>query len=783
MSRVATTELGLAPAVANNGGNFDVFASLRDGSEVEDFSSGIGEGRSADTDEAASSLDLVAVASGEAELNTVTSSKPESKETSAPVNPEQCQKYGTIACIACIFAQDCQDRQAAMTAGNTEVQPGEQLSTLEQLLREDEAPGEIVWAQVVPETDEVGDLGQAEEVLETKSPSVVAAVLDDRNTTEDDSSKEQASDVHDEKDVRIAETTIEVVNNAGVDDHAVKPQATNSNLDEPAEMSEQSILEDKVVLPTPTAVEAEPVAPAVEDVNKASDDLADMAVSDIQASPQIETKEPKSAEIVKPVDSSLPTSPVEVPLRETSSDNTMVDNTGDCDNSYHVASEPEEKSAPPATEQEPPVQTSDTPVNMPTEYIKHETPAKETVAVQASMPAKEQPDQPVAMTPPIQDHVEYGEKAPSVSEESAVDYSPVQPAVVDMPVVHEAVEVVPTENAAIEPEALTPIIPVETVVGEDELWTDPPQDGNREAAVDQTVYEVQISPVEQFDDVVMEENSRGNGEEVWAEEDVVFFVEQPSVAEPEAPLTGAVTPNPLAEATIMTSEEIDEPEIFVVDESKAKIEIESIESLDNLQRASVPEITKDDHGPVEQNMIPVSSAIEPVSNVTLDEVLVQVSEEYILPHKKRDNVITTTSEENDLWLGDDEPEAMAMNVSDAERSVDLSEEQEEPVVINRVAEVAETELNEQDDLMTDDAADGYDYSSEVDVANNFLIVKHHPSLGLWTDDSWLNPEEEAVATIQSGATDTSLASRLVGVLVVAICVARGRQASAIASSR
>ena len=93
-----------------------------------------------------------------------------------------------------------------------------------------------------------------------------------------------------------------------------------------------------------------------------------------------------------------------------------------------------------------------------------------------------------------------------------------------------------------------------------------------------------------------------------------------------------------------------------------------------------------------------------------------------------------------------------------------------------MAEVAETELSEQDDLVTDDVADGYGYGydSEVNAADDFLIVKHHPSLGLWTDDSRLNPEEEATATVQPGADDVSLVSRLVGVLVVAMCVARGK---------
>ena len=176
MSRVATAELGLAStAVAdNNGGDFDVFLSLRSGAESDNFSSGAGEAGGADTDEAASSLDLVAVASGEAELNTVTNSKPESKEISAPVNPEQCQKYGTIACIGCGLRQFCEERQAAMMADNTELQPGEQLSTLEQLLREDDAPGEIVWARPLPDDFDGGELPIADSprVIETSADKI-----------------------------------------------------------------------------------------------------------------------------------------------------------------------------------------------------------------------------------------------------------------------------------------------------------------------------------------------------------------------------------------------------------------------------------------------------------------------------------------------------------------------------------------------------------------------------------------------------------------------------------
>ena len=136
-----------------DGDDFDIL-SLRG----EDFSSGIGdigEEVNADKDEAASSLDLVAVASGEERLDTAMSdmNSNNSSETLTPVNPELCEKFGTIACIGCDFALLCAERQAAMAAKNNEDQPYKQLSTLEQLLQEDKAPGEIVWAQPTPDDD------------------------------------------------------------------------------------------------------------------------------------------------------------------------------------------------------------------------------------------------------------------------------------------------------------------------------------------------------------------------------------------------------------------------------------------------------------------------------------------------------------------------------------------------------------------------------------------------------------------------------------------------------
>lgn len=138
-----------------DGDGFDVLASLRGGVESDNFSSGAGEAGGADTDEAVSGLDLVAVAGGKEKLDTTMSdtNSNNSSEISTPVGPDLCEKFGTIACVGCDFALLCAERQAAMVAKNNESQPTEQLSTLEKLLREDDAPGEIVWAQPTPDDD------------------------------------------------------------------------------------------------------------------------------------------------------------------------------------------------------------------------------------------------------------------------------------------------------------------------------------------------------------------------------------------------------------------------------------------------------------------------------------------------------------------------------------------------------------------------------------------------------------------------------------------------------
>ena len=116
---------------------------------------------------------------------------------------------------------------------------------------------------------------------------------------------------------------------------------------------------------------------------------------------------------------------------------------------------------------------------------------------------------------------------------------------------------------------------------------------------------------------------------------------------------------------------------------------------------------------------------------------------------------------SDLLRSDDEVESVIMDVSDIKSGINLSGEQ--------------AELKD----ILDDCA----YNGEESVANgDDLLMNTHPSSGLWSDDSRLNPEDGVVSTAQSSADDTSLVSRLVGVFVVAMCVVCGRQARFILNS-
>ena len=257
----------------------------------------------------------------------------------------------------------------------------------------------------------------------------------------------------------------------------------------------------------------------------------------------------------------------------------------------------------------------------------------------------------------------------------------------------------------------------------DEAKVDPPNEEIDILAADQIFTDTQVLSIEQLDySGTAIERSHGKDNDFWAEEDAVFFIErqESSVVESEASSAETVT-IALPVETITVREETDDSE------------------------------------PVEQVIISTSPIIEPTLDVESDEVATKIPEECLVLREE----FVKISEKSDLLRSDDEIESVIMDVSDIKSGINLSGEQ--------------AELN--------DILDDCVYNGEESVANgDDLLMNTHPSSGLWSDDSTLNPEEGLVTMTQSAADDSSLVSRLVGVLVVAMCVARGRQARAIPNS-
>lgn len=302
-----------------------------------------------------------------------------------------------------------------------------------------------------------------------------------------------------------------------------------------------------------------------------------------------------------------------------------------------------------------------------------------------------------------------------------------------------------------------------------QLAVDLPQELGDELSVDTDASEPQIPVFRQLDCYDTTMDISRSEDRIWAEEEV-FFVKQdlPGV---ESELTLTEVAAVVSPAEIVTArEEVDDLKLSVDND------IDSVGQLDNSKVASVSEITNDyETVTVEQIDIPASPANEPIRDVELDEPAVEISEECIMPCEEYDSIVMEASEKSDLPRLDDEVEATITDTSGVEPAIDLPEAQEE-LVATEVSEAVESELDERNDSAVVSAVDGYGYNNETSaVSDNVLVVKSRQSSGLWSDDSWLNPEEESASTAQSSADDTSLVSRLVGMFVVAMCVVRGRQ--------
>ena len=893
----AATTVELSP-IGIDGDDFDI-SSLRG----EDFSSGIddiGEEVNADTDEAASGLDLVAVAGGKEKLDTFMDGSTDLKDMPAPVDalslagkseinsPENrmsderratiCQGVASAACASCAARDDCPILRMRNFA-NENLQPApERESYLKDLLNDDDdgivvagytnpdsgadstnaditetsddktdklieqvAPpnqgNEIPTSETTESPDEPADVkeperaffeptttseavvGVSEEIREVQQENVSEASVNtsgEEHFTElteesrpsieikqqtsaivsDTADKENEQLASESSDILMQTKTRTVPSSPGVSEDAQTGDENRNSLEN--ETAYPMVSEDKAIANVventydgdKTTAPSSVKTPSIErqkekDFIVAGSRLANsepsrVAENDESATPVSEHQHLAAQFEAVKADESATTGPIDNSGTKASTDaqpsELSVDAAPDYNNfveSIDSVNAEQSKYVTPTATNVPPSQAQEDAVNVSAEYETNETSIEKMVNATASIPAKEQPDQPAIVSLSIQDVVEYGKSSLSVSEESPADHGPTRPDVVNNPTTHEADEMV-------ELEAMNVTLPAAAVaVSEGKSQIDLPPELSEELAVDQRVYEAQASLIEQLDhnhaavECDYEEDSG-----VWAEEDVVFLVEQQSpVVEPGVSSAEAVTVAPME--TIIVREEYGDLKLSV--DGEIGVDMDSVGQLDNSKAVSVPEITND-YEPEEQIVIPNSPAIELIPDVELDEPAVEISEERIMPREECDNIVMEASEKSDLSRVDDEVETIITDTSDVEPAIDLPEAQEE-LAATEVSEALESEADKQNDLAVDSAVDSYGYNSGTSaVSDNVLVVKSRPSPGLWPDDSRLNPEEEVAVATQSVTDNTSLVSRLVGMFVVAMCVARGRQAGAILSS-
>ena len=892
-----------------DGDGFDVFSSLRDGSEGEEFSSGagdIGEEATAGVDEAAGKLNLVAVASGKEKLDTAMSdaSSQGNSEVLTPVdalslagkseinssenrmNDEQraaiCQGVASAACASCAARDDCPILRMRNFA-NENLQPApERKSYLRDLLNDDD--GIVVAGYANP--DSVADLTNADitEISDDKTDKLIEQVAPPNQgneipTSETTESPDEPADIKeagqsfleltiatedaadDVDEIREAqpENVSEASVNTSGEEYFTEPTEENRPLIEikqqtfdvisgAADKENQQPAFESSDIPTRTKTRTVLSSPVLsEDTQTANENntlpknetanflsgenkLVDSVVEntyDGNDAAAVSNIKPSSIEHPKENDVVIATSKSSNPEpRQAAEDSftpifeqwlaaqfdaTEMDKlpSGSIDGSNVKPlqnTQPREAELGMAAGYDDSTQTLDgadneQPGNLAPDVDDVLLSQERTVA--ASVPAKydknetyqlpssysiDQSDRaPQAILSQEQMIVESGEDSLNIGDRADFDNNLVQPKIDDVETdVFVANDVVNTTNktdvaASVEMIDIAPNLPDKyTAVdrNDTQLAVDLPQKLGDELAVDTDASEPQIPVFRQLDcsDATMD-ISRSE-DRIWAEEEVFFVKQDLPGVEPE--LTSAEVAAVISPAEVVTArEEADNLKLSVDDE--IGIDMDSVGQLDNFKTSSVSEIAND-YEPVEQIAIPVSPAIEPISDVELDEPTVEISEERIMPREEHDSIVMEASEKSDLPRVDDEVEAIITDTSDVEPVIDLLEEQEE-LAANEVSEAVESELDEQNDLAVASAVDSYSYNSGTSaMSDNVLVVKSGQSPGLWPDDSRLNPEEESASTAQSSADDTSLVSRLVGMFVVAICVVRGRQARAIPNS-
>ena len=896
MSEMATVELGLAPVVAddNDSDKFDVFSSLRDGAEGEDFSSGIGE----TVADSASQFDLVAVARGEEELDTFMDDSTDLKDMPAPVDALSlagkseinssenrmsderraavCQGVASAACASCAARDDCPILRMRNFA-NENLQPApKRESYLRDLLSDDDdgivvagyanpdsgadstntditetsddktdklieqvAPpnqdSEIFANETTESSDEPADIKEAEQSflepaiatedaaddvdeIREAQPEIVSEVS--VNTSGEEYFTEPTEE--NRPSIEIKQQTFDVISGAA-DKENQQPAFESSDI--PTRTRTRSVLSSPAVSEDtqtgdkscnslenetvyPMASEDKVAASVVENTYDGNDAAA---VSDIKL-PSIEY--PKENDVVITTSKSSNPEPRQAaegsftpifeqrlaaqfdatemnklaaesidgsnakPLQNTQPHEAELGTAAGYDGSIQAldgADNEQPGNLTPDVDDVPLPQERTVAASVPAEYDKNET-----YQSSGSYSIGQSGGAPQAILSQEQMLVESSEDSLTINDYANFDSNLVQPKTddteTDVFVANDVANTTDKTDVAVSIEMIdiTPNLPDKhTAVDRNgaQLAVDLPQELGDELAVDTDASEPQIPVFRQLDCYDTTMDISRSEDKIWAEEEVFFVKQDLPGVESELTLTEVAAVVSPAEV-VTVCEEPGDLKLSVDDE--IGVGMDSVGQLDNSKAVSVPEITND-YEPEEQIAIPVSSAIEPIPDVELDEPAVKILEERIMPREERDNIVMEASEKSDLPRMDDEVEAIITDTGDVELSIDLPEEQEE-LVATEVSEVVESEVDKQNDLATvNGVVDDYGYEGEASFVNDYLIMNTHPSSGLWSDDSQLNPEEESTVTAQSSADDTSLVSRLVGMFVVAMCVARGRQ--------
>ncbi len=796
----ATTTVELSPT-GIDGDDFDVFSSLRDGAGGEDFSSGIddiGEEVNIGTDEAAGKLDLVAVAGGEVKL-------PPTEEVSASIGQTAC-----VTCVGCPYLSQCVKPQALAMKQESEKQEniaadmssaGEEAvpnlmemtpkqSYLERLLAPDDfdsldenGRGELVMAgysepinyqesitkkapkPVVAEAKPIDLTTKTNEPTEkiipqeredeTSTNQAVEASGEDVDTEATETpffelktAPEIAADDTTDVGKVLSESASEVLSDTSGEEYFIEPteenrpsieikQQTSAIISDAVDKENQQPVFQSPDIPTQTQTKTVPSSPGVSEDTQTGDESCNPLENETVYPTASEDK--VAASVVENTydgDETTAPSSVKTPSIERQKEKVFVITGSESANSEPSRAAENDESATPVSEQQ------------------HLAAQFEAVKVDES-----------ATTGPIDNS---GTKA-------STDAQPSEISIDAAPDYNNFVE----STDGVDVEQPKHVIPTASNVSpyqeqEDAVNVSAEYETNETSTEKMVNAAASIPAKEQPDQPVIVSLSAqdiveyGEDNEAWAEEDMVFFVEQQApVVEPGVSSAEVVTIALPMEATTVR-EEVDDLKLSVDDE--ISVDMDSAGQLDNSKAVSVPEVTND-YEPVEQIVIPISPAVELIPDVELDEPVVEILEERIMPREERDNIVMKASEKSDLLCLDAEVETITMDTSGIESVVDLSEAQAE-LAAAEVSEAVESEVDEQNDL----AVDSYGYNSEMSaVSDNVLVVKSRPSPGLWPDDSQLNPEEEFTTTTQSSADDSSLVSRLVGMFVVAMCVVRGRQ--------